>query len=254
MKMNVEEIAILSSQTGDGLKVGDKVIGCAKITKLKFEDDKTLTDYAKEGLNLGYGIVNAAEEGQNPKVEIADDLSGSSNYVLFIRDTTTGDTSVVINTLDLTNLFNLPSEDAVQMDKYLSLLANQRQLNMVRYTTLSSGEDAIFFTNQFDREMNEMLLDDETSDEETLRVYTGMLQRSEFRTELMTDNFIKIFLMSIVQTGQNRYNKLYKDDVIKKVADTLCEVTYWEDGVLYAPSVKDIDDFLEDVKKQIRIR
>jgi hypothetical protein len=252
MKMKIEEIAILSSQTGDGLRIGNKTIGCAKITKLKLEDGKTLTDYAKEGLNLDYLLMQ--QDDGTPRVVFTDDLRDGNNYVLFIRDEESGATSVVLSTLDITNLFELPKEDADQMDKYLSALANQRQLNMIRYTELGTEKDAIFFTNQFDREINEMLLDTETSDGEVLQTYNSMITNPEFRTELTTDNFIKIFLMSVVRSGQDRYNKLYRDDVLKEIAEKLSNITYWSDGTLYNPSVKDINNMLTDITGCIRIK
>lgn len=252
MKMKIEEIAILSSKTGDGLKVGDNTIGCAKITKLKLEDGKTLTDYVVEGLNLDY--VPTSQDDGSTKIVFTEDLKSAANYTLFIRDDKTGATSVVLSTLDITNLFNLPKEDAAQMDKYLSALANQRQLEMVRYTELGTEEPAIFFTNQFDREINEMILDTETSDKETWQVYNSMLSNPEFRTELTTDNFIKMFLMSVVRSGQDRYNKLHRDDIIKEVAGKLTQITYWEDGELRNPSVKDINNYLTDITGNIRIQ
>jgi hypothetical protein len=254
MKMKVDQVAILSSNTGEGLKVGDKTIGCAKITQLTLEDGKTLQDYAKEGLCLGYKPVKIENgEGENPSVEIQliDDLKAGANYVIFIRDGE--EVSIVLNTLDFTRLFQLPDEDAAQMDKYLGMLAKQRQLEMLRYEDIETGEESIFFVNQFDREINELVLDEETDAATAVNVYNNMVANVEFRTELQTDNFIKMFLMTIVQTGQDRYNKLHKTDIVKEVAEKLATVTYWKDGVLYKPSVKDINDLLTDVSDNIRI-
>jgi hypothetical protein len=256
--MKVTEIGILSSQTGDGLKVGNKTIGCAKVTKVELAEGATLTDCAKDGLCLGYSPEGDYQASEPPTYGIrivlnAEDLTGSSNYVLFIRDNESGATSVVVNTTDITDLFGLPRSDAETLERYLGVLAQQRQLELMTYTNMDDDTEGMFFVNSFDREINELVLDAETDAAEAVQSYVSAQNNAEFMTQLRTDNFIKMFLMTVVQTGQDRFNRLYRDMVIEAAAAKLSSVRYYADGVLTKPSVKDINDMVIEMTKHIKI-
>ncbi len=260
MKFTVNEIDILDSRAGEGLRVGDKTIGCARVTGITLEDGKTLYDYAKEGLvletishlELVYG------DGEEEVLALNDkDIKNSNNYVLFVRepdnaDGSKGDVSVILGCKDITDLFKLPESDAENLQKYLGLLAEQRGLVMINYTDLETNTESIMFVNQFDREIVDALLDNDQADAKNS--YKSMLSSNEFRSELQTHNFIRTFLLSIVKTGQDRYNKLNRDDVITEVAKKLVGITYWVDGELVTPTVKNINDYLVDITENIRIK
>lgn len=268
MKFSVNQVAILSSQTGDGLKIGDKIMGCAIITDIEMEKGTTLEEYVKKGMIATWKDNRVLHKKDDPDYELKDetkpaiwlDMSAlrpedctvsAPNYVLFVKDTVTNEVSVILNTLDITQVFGLPDEDAVNMDKHLGGLAMQKGLCLVRYTDLRTDTESFFFTNQFDREVNDALLLDEVDD--AVRSVNAAKDNPDYWSQLVSDNFIKLCLMAVVQTGQARYNKLNKEKAIEQAAEILSNITYWEDGVLYKPSVKDINQYLEDVSGNIRI-
>lgn len=253
MKFSVTEVDILRSQTGEGLKVGDKTIACARVTKIgNLENGKTLKDLAKEGICLGY----KTNEAGNAIVLDEDNLKEASNYVLVFRDPenedgTPGDVSIILTTEDIAELYGLPKEEAELMNLHLGALVKQRGLMMVRYTDAETNKEALLFTNQFDREINDAVLDDAM--DEAMENYQRMMNNLDYRTELQTDNFIRMFLMSIDQTGQGRYNLLNRDNVIEQAAKLISGITYWEDGVLHKPSVKDINESISEIAGHITI-
>lgn len=268
MKFTVTGVSTLPTRVGDGLKVGDVELGCARIASVEMEEGKTLLDYAREGMCLGYRLDKVTPESNDPTAEapaprnvlrlLGDDLGAANNYVLVIVDPKDNSTSVVLNTLDITNLYGLPEEDAENMNKYIEALAHQRNLSLVRYTDGTTGEEAFFFTNQFDREINEDILagDDpeiEGDAEIAAAKYLQLMNSPQFRSELETHNFIKLFVVDLVHAGENRYNKLHRDDVIDEIAAKMCEITYWCDGVLCVPSIADIEDYMNHIKGGIRV-
>lgn len=271
MKFTVTGVSTLPTRLGDGLKVGDVELGCARIANIEMEEGRTLRDYAKEGMCLGYQLDKKVPVCTNPDADSAerpapinvlnlltDSLDTANNYVLVIVDPKDNSTSVVLNTLDITNLYGLPEEDAENMNKYIEALAHQRNLSLVRYTDGATGEEAFFFTNQFDREINEDILasDDpeiEGDAEIAATKYIQLMNSPQFRSELETHNFIKLFVVDLVHAGENRYNKLHRDDVIEGIAATLCGVTYWCDGVLCNPSIADIENYMDIIKGNIRV-
>ncbi|WP_347281418.1 hypothetical protein [Turicimonas muris] len=180
------------------------------------------------------------------------DAPGANNYALFYADNETGDTSIIHDTGDLVELFNLPESDAAELDKYIGMLAEQRNLELVRYVDIEDDKEAIIFVNQFDREIVESVLDDDAV--AAGASYMNMLRSPEFRTDLETHNFIKLMVISVAQTGQDRYNKLTRDDVLAEMAKTFSSIRYWKDGELRVPSVKDINDYMDQIKEQIRIQ
>ena len=62
-----------------------------------------------------------------------------------------------------------------------------------------------------------------------------------------------MFLVALLNAGQDRYNKVHRDDVLYEVADKLKSISYFEDGVLLNPSVADIEDFCNKIKSVIRL-
>lgn len=253
MTLSVREIDILSSKVGPGLKIGDNTFGCARITAAELEDGKTLRDCALEGLCLGYkGILTGEGKDQKPEIVLDEtDISAASNYVLFYQNDENG-ASVIHNTTDLVKLFKLPETDAVELDKYLDMLADQRNLELTRYMDKDTNTEALMFVNKFDREIIETVLDE--GGKAAVPMYNGMMQSSEFRSELTSHNFIKMFVMSIVQTGQDRYNKLNRDDVLLELARSFSSITYWKEGELRVPSVKDINDYMDTIRENIFIQ
>lgn len=265
MKFSVKEIDILDSKVGPGLKIGDYTFGCARITQIAMEEGKALNDYALEGMCLGYKATTEAvkpEESsavQKPAAKTVMVLNTdalntapyANNYVLFSKDTE-GAVSIIHNTADLVQLFQLPDKDAEEMDKYIGMLAGQRNLDMVRYVDLETGTDSIMFVNLFDREVVEAILDDDNA--QATNSFVSMMRSAEFRSELENHNFIKLMVMSVAQTGQDRYNKLNRDDVLAEMAKTFSSIRYWKEGNLCVPSVKDINDYMDQMKEQIRIQ
>lgn len=265
MKFSVKEIDILDSKVGPGLKIGDYTFGCARITQITMEGGKTLKDYALEGMCLGYKATTEAVKPdessavQKPAAKTVMVLNTdalntapyANNYVLFSKDVE-GGVSIIHNTADLVQLFQLPNKDAEEMDKYIGMLAGQRNLDMVRYVDLETGTDSIMFVNLFDREVVEAILDDDNS--QAANSFVSMMRSAEFRSELENHNFIKLMVMSVAQTGQDRYNKLNRDDVLAEMAKTFSSIRYWKEGNLCVPSVKDINDYMDQMKEQIRIQ
>lgn len=266
MRLKIKEVAILDSKVGNGLKIGKYTFGCARITKVDLDEGITLRDCALEGLSVGYKPVQvdlstAADGEKTPAASrltsmelITDtlDAPGANNYALFYADNETGDTSIIHDTGDLVELFNLPESDAAELDKYIGMLAEQRNLELVRYVDIEDDKEAIIFVNQFDREIVESVLDDDAV--AAGASYMNMLRSPEFRTDLETHNFIKLMVISVAQTGQDRYNKLNRDDVLAEMAKTFSSIRYWKDGELRVPSVKDINDYMDQIKEQIRIQ
>lgn len=268
MKLTVTGVATLPTRAGNGLKVGDVELGCARIATVELGEGTTLLDCAKEGMCLGYHPEKVPVTATDPSADTpeprtvlvleTENLDRANNYVLVIVDPKDNSTSVVLNTADITNLYGLPVEDADTMNNYIEALAHQRNLTMVRYTDESTGEESFFFTNQFDREINEDILaaDDpgiEGDAEVAAAKYFQLMNSPQFRSELETHNFIKLFVVDLVHAGENRYNKLHRDDVIEGIAAELCKVTYWCDGVLCCPSIADIEDYMNHIKGNIRV-
>ena len=268
MKFSVKEIDILDSKVGPGLKIGDYTFGCARITQIAMEEGKALKDYALEGMCLGYKAMaetvktdgsSAAQTTSAANVKTITVLNTdalntapyANNYVLFSKDAE-GAVSIIHNTADLVQLFQLPDKDAEEMDKYIGMLAGQRNLDMVRYVDLETGTDSIMFVNLFDREVVEAILDDDNA--QATNSFVSMMRSAEFRSELENHNFIKLMVMSVAQTGQDRYNKLNRDDVLAEMAKTFSSIRYWKEGNLCVPSVKDINDYMDQMKEQIRIQ
>lgn len=268
MKLTVTGVATLPTRMGNGLKVGNVEIGCARIVNVELEEGKTLLDCAKEGMCLGYTLEKVTPASNDPTADTPapvnelrlneDDLGSANNYVLVIVDPATNETSVVLNTTDITNLYGLPEEDARTMNEYIDALAHQRNLTMVRYTDGATGEEAFFFTNQFDREVNEdVLADGDPEIEGDAKIAAGkyiqLLNTPQYRSELETHNFIKLFVVDLVRAGEDRYNKLHRDTAIDNIIAEICGITYWCDGTLCRPSIADVDNYMDIIKNGIRI-
>ena len=255
MKFTVDQIDILSSKAGDGIIIGDKIIGCAVIKSFVSEEGSSMKSFVEEGLCAKYNFK--PKEGSNEVETELDfsDIANGNNYVLFTKNKETDENNdpniqIILNTVDITRLFGLPDSDATMMSRYLGALANQKHLILQTYDDLDTGDNGIFFVNQFDREINDLILDDRKTD--AFDNYQHIVENHQYYVDLSTHSFIKTFLMTVVQSGQDRYNKLHRLDVLTNVAKELAGITYWEDGILKSPSVMNINDYLKEIPRFIQ--
>ena len=259
MKFTIDQIEILSSKAGDGITVGDKIIGCAVIRSIRTENGKLdkfiFGNLVREGLCAKYRVAEG-EDGEFLVLDIEGtdlgNMVNGNNYVLFIKDKTSGEVTTVLNTLDITRLFQLDDEDAVIMAKYLGALANQKSLILQEYTDIDSGQTAMFFVNQLDREIIDLILDDKGI--EATNSYKHMLSNQQYMVDMTTHSFIKTFLMSTVKSCQDRYNTVHRLNVIKEIAEKVSGITYWDDGIMKSPSVRDVCDYLKEAERFVRIK
>lgn len=249
----IESVDILPSQVGKGLQIGDAVIGCARITEISLPEGATLKQVAEaDGLVLGYkmGEPSKVVPNQRPNVEFnTKDLSTADNYVLvIIKD---DETTVVTHGSQITELFDLPEEDAEQLMLYIGDLAKSRNLSMITTEDLDESP-FIFFVNAFDETMMDFYLNN--NQEALFQQYMGLMHSPEFLAEMENHNFIKMFLVGLVKASQDRYNSIHRDKVLCDLAKELCNIRYWNDGKLLKPSVKDIEDFMNEMKNQIVVQ
>lgn len=251
---NIKTVDVLTTaHTGKGLKIGNTVIGCARIVDIELPAGVTLKQIAEaDGITLGYDLSNPSSivPNQRPNVEFnTKDLSNASNYVLVTigEDNTT---TVITHCKQITDLFDLPEEDGDALMKYVGDLASSRNLDMVMTEDLDNNP-FFFFVNQFDESMFELYLKDDQ--ENLFKHYVQLSQSPEFYAELTNHNFIKMLLIGIVKASQDRYNASHRDKVLCDIAKQLRDIRYWNDGNLLAPSIKDIDDFFTEIKNQITI-
>lgn len=242
---NITKVDIIPSQMGNGLKIKDFEIGCAKIVEIQTEEGKTIEDVIfNDGLVAPISMVDTDAIYFDTK-----SLMGSKNYVLVtIKD---GAVSTITNVKEVVELFELDSDDADMLQQYIGALALDRNL-VCSLTNDLDGEDMMFFTNAFDKELTNDFIN---GDLDAAKVkYSNMLTSPDFRTEHTTDNFIKMFLYALITACQDRYNKTNREAAIRKAADLISSIKFWEDGQLLSPSLTDIDDYLANVKSAIRIR
>ena len=246
MQFTIKEVEVLTSQTGNGIKIGDKFIGCAMITNI--EGDVRQPEFSKE-----VSVVQNPETRETTVSVDGDDIASGRNYVLVAVDGEAdySEVSIISTALDFTRIFGLPDEDAKTFDNYLPLLAEQRALKEVKYYDPEREEECFFFVNKYDSEIMEAFL--RGDDKFVIESYVNTMRNPQFKAELSTHNFIKMMVISLVEAGENRYNKCHRDDVLIDVAKQLSEITYWENGVLNTPSVLDIDKFVTNIKSQIRV-
>lgn len=250
----IESYEVLPSQVGKGLTVGDVVIGCGRITSIELPAKNTnLKQIAEaDGLSLGYKPIAPSALTPNAQFSIeynTFDLANANNYVLFISKD--DKIELVKNTSQITEMFDLTGEDAELLDKYIGNLANTRNLSMLKTTDLD-GEEFMFFVNKIDETMMDYYFSNNR--EASIQTYAGMMRSPELMAEIESHNFIKMFLIGLVKACQDRYNTIHRDKVLCKLAKELCEIRYWDDGVLLSPSIKDIEDFMNEMKNQILVR
>lgn len=249
----IESYEVLPSQVGKGLSVGDVTIGCGRITSIELPKNATLKQVAEaDGLSLGYKPATPSTLVQNAQPVIAyntENLSNANNYVLFIEKG--DDVTMVTNTSQITEIFDLTEEDAELLDKYIGNLASTRNLSMVKTEDLD-GNEFMFFVNKIDETMMDYYFSG--NKEAALQTYAGMVRSPELMAEIESHNFIKMFLIGLVKTCQDRYNTVHRDKVLCKLAKELCSIKYWDDGALLSPSIKDIEDFMNEMKNQILVR
>ena len=252
---NIKNVEVLTSQVGRGLKIGNTTLGCAKITEIELPEGATLKQIAEaDGITLGYKVSdnrNTDAPNEHAKIEFnTTDLTTAVNYVLVTIDDEEKETNVVTSCKQITELFDLPDEDAEALTTYIGELATSRNLNMVQTEDLD-GNPFFFFVNTFDQDMLELYLDDDQDG--LFNNFVGLTQSPEYHSELMNHNFIKMFLVGLIKANQDRYNTTHRDKVLCDIAKQLRSIRYWEDGRLLAPSIKDIEDFITEIKNQIVI-
>lgn len=250
---NIKTVDVLKSKTGKGLKIGNRMIGCARITEIELPEGATLKQVAEaDGLTLSYDMVNPSNivPNQRPNIDFnTKDLTKADNYVLVIIDEDET-TTVVTHCSQITELFDLPEEDGDALMKYIGDLAATRNLAMLTTEDLDDNP-FFFFVNIFDQTMFELYL---KNDQENLLANYVQLSRSpEFYAELTSHNFIKMFLVGVVKASQDRYNQTHRDKILCDIAKQIRSIRYWDDGKLLAPSMKDCEDYFTEIKNQIII-
>lgn len=255
---NIKEVKPLLSKTGMGIKIGNVTVGCAKISSIDLPEDTTLEKVAQaDGLVLRYSINESNGDGSEQKPTVAFDstnISGANNYVLVLiadEDTETPRIEVITDASQITTLFNLPDTDSSIMDQYIGELADRGQLTKIDTEDLE-GNHFFFFVNKIDEKMMDLYYEDEQ--EALLQNYIGMTQSPEFMAEYSNDDFIKMLMVGIIKASQDRYNFIHRDQELKNIANMMTAIRYWNDGALLKPSVKDIEDFMVEVKNQIVVQ
>lgn len=249
----ISKVSVLPTQAGNGLKIKDFEIGCARIVGIESdgeEFDKTVED---AGLTLGFTMPHIdgtkPEPEEKPVLFFEDSIENAKNYVL-VKIDSNNEVSVINSAQDICDMFDLPEEDVKTLNLYMGALASDRQLklNVVKDT---DGEDVMFFTNLIDVEIMREYHDGEL--EIATAKYLNIMGSPDYRAEYFSDNFIKMFLISIITACQDRYNKVHRDDVLREVASILSSITYWHDGQLYKPSILDMENYINDIKGTIRV-
>lgn len=249
----ITRVNILPSKAGNGLKIRDFEIGCAKIVEVEevkeegSEKEPMTFDELLEstGFSVGYTVSMDAEEG--PKVLFDSDFEDAKNYVLVMI--TKDGVSIITSTKEICDIFGLSDDDVEMLTKYIGALANDRQLSM-QYLESEQGP-IMFFRNKVDVDITRNYLDGELDD--AVQGALSIMRTSDFMTEYVSDSFIKLFLIALIKACQDRYNKVNRDDMLRQIAAYLEGITYWDDGQLYHSSILDIENYINDIKGVIRI-
>lgn len=246
----IKTVSVIPSQIGNGLKIGDTIIGCAKITNVDFgtnEDgsDNIFIDAMEEnGLVVGINNIN-----ENHNVLFNNEtLENSKNFVLVSEKN--GEVSVITDTKMITDIFGLPDEDAEMLSKYIGVLAESKQLIMKTAEDLD-GNEFMFFVNSLDDEISSDFYEGEI--ETASNKYVSMLSHSQYYADYNSDNFIKMFLIGLINAGQDRYNKVHREDILVEVAEKLKSIKYFDNGELCTPSIADVEEFCDKIKSIIRL-
>lgn len=261
INMNIKNVEILSSQAGVGLNINGFTLGVAKLTDVEFFDGTTFEEAISLGLVTNYKIgipENPEAQGDINNYDITYVKDGlrdevgkiARNYVLTVTNTD-GETSVVGNASDIVKIFSLPSEDAEMLNRYLPALADSRNLTIIPYKDSDRDDECYMFVPDADIEvMGEITKGEKSS---AISKALSIQSNAQFFSELSSDSFIKLFLIALVKAGQDRYNKINRDDVLEEAAKLLSNIRYFDDGNLKNPSVADINKFTDNLRTLIRI-
>ena len=240
---NIKEVTVLPSKTGNGLQINDLIIGCAQIVDVEVEENATLEGCMKEGLLSAGMILRETEDGNQELQFVTDSLKNSFNYVLVsIKDS---ECSIINNASEFGEIFGLPEDDIEMLGQYIGALAEDRNLVM------NIVNDTMVFTNNFHMALtyDHFHGNDKDATVKFIRAY----ERPEFRAEISSHNFIKMFLIALITAAQDRYNKVNREETLYKVAKELTNIKYWDDGKLLNPSIADVEEFLDKIKSIIRV-
>lgn len=253
----ITKVEPLQSRTGLGINIDGVTIGCAKIKEIELSQGTDfLTVVKASGLVLDHKLVERGD-GQERRAVVSfnsDNLESANNYVLVLISNQNDEEKIDIVTSAsmITDLFKLPHEDADMLDMYIEELADRDQLTRIGITD-SDEQPMFFFVNKFDEEIMDLYYDGDENG--LIQTYNSfLLQSPEFMAEYNNDNFIKMLMVGIVKACQDRYNNIHRDKKLKQVADMIAGIRYWNDGNLLKPSVKDIEDFMTEIKNQIVVQ
>ena len=247
----ITNVAIIPTQAGNGLRINDFEIGCARITGVDTEEGVTIDDLVeKEGFSVGFSLKNPLEgsEDTKPTLFFDDDFTNAKNYVLvaIANDQVTS----IDSPKDICDIFGLDEEDAEMLEKYIGALAADRQLVLHKVKGLDD-EDIMFFTNVVEGDIVECYKNGDT--EGATDHFMRIMNSPDYAAEYTSDNFIKMFLIALIQSCQDRYNKVHRDEILRQAADIISKITYWNDGQLCKPSLLDIENYINDIKGVIRV-
>ena len=251
----ITNVAHIPNQAGDGIKINDFMIGCARIVGVDTEKEETTFDdlIEKAGFSVGFDLKNPPEgSDEKPMLFFDKDLANSKNYVLVIiagegeeKQVTTIDSAK-----DICDIFGLGDEDAEMLDNYIGALATDRQL-VLHKTKDFDGNDVMFFTNVVENDITECYKAGDT--EGATAHFMKIMGSADYASEYMSDNFIKMFLIALIRACQDRYNNVHRNDALREAAKIISGISYWDDGQLHRPSVLDIDNYINDIKGIITV-
>ena len=245
----ITKVDIIPTQAGNGLKIKDFEIGCARIVEVDFGNNENFIDnLEKTGLSAGCTVHHDEETGT--KLFFDNDLSNAKNYVL-VKIDKDNNVSTINSAKDICEIFDLPESDVEMLNMYIGALANDRQLIM-DFAKDDDDASIMFFTNIVDAEITQDYINGELED--ATNKYMKIMDSADYRAEYISDNFIKMFLIAIITSSQDRYNRVHRDETLQKVADMLMDIKYWNDGQLCSPSILDIENYINDIKGVIRVK
>ena len=245
----ITKVDIIPTQAGNGLKIKDFEIGCARIVEVDFGNDAEFIDNL-ERTGLSVGCTMHRNESNGTDLFFDKDLSNAKNYVL-VKIDAEGQVSTINSAKDICDIFDLPDTDADMLNMYIGALAGDRQLVMGNAKD-DDDTSIMFFTNRVDREITTDYIEGELKS--ATDKYMQIMGSADYRAEYFSDNFIKMFLIAIITSSQDRYNKVHRDETLKKVAEMLMDIKYWNDGQLCNPSILDIENYINDIKSVIRVK
>lgn len=240
----------------EGIPFAKSVIGVAQVTKLSMKPGDTLESYKESG--MVFDVVKDVVDGKEVAKHDFSGLKTARNYVLYVIDNEgeyAGQPVILENTKDICEVFKLPEDEAATMMENLPTLAMQRQLCIIPYHNPERDEDCIMFAPDFDVEITDDMLAGNI--EQAAAKITNMTNNpgsQDYRTQLISHAFIKMFLYTLVETGQKRYNYYNCEVPLIQMANKLSLLTYYTGGELHTPTISDIEQYLEKIKQQIKVQ